>query len=376
MSPDKSRATGVLLANGEHLTADIIINNSDLVYAYNNLLPPTPYANNLTQREGSCSSISFYWALDRKVPQLSAHNVFLADEYKESFDAIFKRHLIPNEPSFYVNVPSRVDPAAAPKDKEAIVILVPVGNMLDSGDDKPAPTGTEKKIITGQQAANGDPTLLTKDPKKPGLSPSNTQDWEAMVALARRTILATIKARTGIDLAPHIVFESSNDPKTWRDRFNLDRGAILGLSHSFFNVLSFRPSTRARRGGFLDGKFGGGILGRVAEVLWPGGSIQGLYMVGASTHPGTGMPIVLAGSKLVAEQVLEDLGMEFPWRAAWAEGGERMVGKAGRTGHAIDTVEEPPVWTTELVVQLLLAVILLGLFYLLMARFGLSLGFR
>lgn len=346
------------------------------MYAYNNLLPPTPYAKNLTQREGSCSSISFYWALDRKVPALSAHNVFLADEYKESFDAIFKRHLIPNEPSFYVNVPSRVDPSAAPQDKEAIVILVPVGNMLDSGDDKPAPTGTETKIASGKQAPNGDATLLTKDPNKPGLSPSNTQDWPAMVALARRTILATIKARTGVDLAPHIVFEASNDPATWRDRFNLDRGAILGLSHSFFNVLSFRPSTRARRGGFLDGKFGGGVLGRVAEVLWPGGSIESLYMVGASTHPGTGMPICLAGSKLVAEQVLGDLGIAFPWRDAWTEGDERMLGKAGKTGHAIDTVEERPMWSTELVVQILLALFLSVVLYLFMSYLGYGLGSR
>jgi phytoene desaturase (3,4-didehydrolycopene-forming) len=32
-------ATGVQLASGETLTADVVVNNADLVYAYNNLLP-------------------------------------------------------------------------------------------------------------------------------------------------------------------------------------------------------------------------------------------------------------------------------------------------------------------------------------------------
>ena len=359
LSPDGSRATGILLANGERLEADVIINNSDLVYAYNNLMPPTPYAKSLSQRPGSCSSISFYWALDRKIEQLNTHNVFLADEYRESFDSIFKKHLIPNEPSFYVNVPSRIDPSAAPEGKDSMVILVPVGNLLDSPDQ---PTTGPNDVLRNSDARrnHGDSTKLTNDSKQAGISPANTQDWPAMVALARKTILSTIKARTGIDVAPHIVFEASNDPATWRDRFNLDRGAILGLSHSFFNVLSFRPSTRARRGGPLDGKFGGGILGRIAELVFSGGSIKGLYMVGASAHPGTGMPIVLAGGKLVAEQVLMDLGMEFPWRDAWSESEERMLGRADRTGYEIDRLHDRSVPSLLLSLLIGLVAILLA----------------
>ncbi|KAL1305965.1 hypothetical protein AAFC00_004102 [Neodothiora populina] len=128
---DGSHATGVTLANGEVMNADVVVNNADLVYSYNNLLPKTPYASSLSERPTSCSSISFYWALDRKIPQLDGHNIFLAEEYRESFDAIFKKHLIPDEPSFYVNVPSRPDPTAAPEGKDAIIVLVPVGHLHD-----------------------------------------------------------------------------------------------------------------------------------------------------------------------------------------------------------------------------------------------------
>lgn len=346
LSRDKRRATGVVLANGETLTADVVVNNTDLVYAYNNFLPPTPYAESLANRETSCSSISFYWALDRKLPELNAHNIFLADEYKESFDSIFKKNLIPNEPSFYVNIPSRPDPTAAPEGKEAVVVLVPVGHLLGEHESpKSAATATDKDI----QQSNTD-GKMTNSKSAEGIKPSETQDWPKMIALARKTILTTIAKRTGVDIEPLIVHEITNDPITWRESFNLDRGAILGLSHSFFNVLSFRPATRARRGGWFDGRLGGGVVGRIGELLFSGGSIERLYMVGASAHPGTGVPIVLAGGRLVAEQICQDLKVEIPWQTG--------PDKTERTG-ALDVVQTA--LTPEWLVYMLLALLVLAL---------------
>lgn len=110
----KPRATGVELANGEKLEADLVVVNADLVYAYNNLFPKedvkglASYAKKLATRRASCSSISFYWSFSRKVPELETHNIFLADEYKESFDAIFQRQSMPDDPSFV----SRLHPAS------------------------------------------------------------------------------------------------------------------------------------------------------------------------------------------------------------------------------------------------------------------------
>jgi phytoene desaturase (3,4-didehydrolycopene-forming) len=260
LSADGKRATGVTFQdpNRQPLSADLVICNADLTYAYNELLPTTSYGTSLSKRETSCSSISFYWALDRQFHELTPHNIFLAEDYQESFDSIFKKHLIPEEPSFYVNVPSRVDPSAAPEGCDSIVVLVPVGHLFDSKTD----------THRGAQS-----------------TPGVTQDWDTMVASARNTILKTIEARLNISLGPHIVDEVINTPPTWRTSFNLDRGAILGLSHSFFNVLSFRPKTKHP-------------------------SISDLYFVGASTHPGTGVPIVLAGAKLVTEQVLKYMKLE------------------------------------------------------------------
>lgn len=121
---------------------------------------------------------------------------------------------------------------------------------------------------------------------------------------ARAGVLATIEARTGLSLAPLITNEIVNTPYTWETKFNLSKGAILGLAHDFFNVLAFRPRTKAK-------------------------GLDNAYFVGASTHPGTGVPIVLAGAKITAEQILEET---FPrgTRAPWTTNEERNSGRMRR----------------------------------------------
>jgi phytoene desaturase (3,4-didehydrolycopene-forming) len=219
----------------EFIPADIVICNADLVYAYNNLLPTSSYASRLATRRQSCSSVSFYWSVSRKVPELQVHNIFLAKAYRESFDDIFHGVGVPEEPSFYVNVPSRIDPSAAPEGKDSIIVLVPVASK-------------------------------------------GSVDVDSL----RKHILSVIQHRTTTDLSSIIVDEVVNTPNTWESIFNLHQGSILGLSHSFFNVLSFRPRIRHD-------------------------SIKGLYFVGASTHPGTGVPVVLAGSGITVREIMQDL---------------------------------------------------------------------
>lgn len=282
LSSDGKTAKGVTLPSGETITADVTIINADLVYAYNNLLPNSSYAKTLASKPASCSSFSFYWALDRKIPELDTHNIFLADDYRESFDDIFNRQQLPTQPSFYLNVPSRVDPTAAPKGKDSIVVLVPCGHLLS-------------------------------DEEGSGLKP---QDWTEMLDRARSTVIGMIEKRTGVrNLKAAIVHEKVNTPESWRDEFNLDKGAILGLSHSFFNVLCFRPRNKHA-------------------------SIAGLYFSGASTHPGTGVPICLAGARITSEEVLQDSGERIPWgKGLQGIEDEGISGRTGEGGKRLDRVE-------------------------------------
>lgn len=344
ISEDGKTATGVTLDSGELLTADIVIINADLVYAYNNLFPSPQlpatekaslfspnlrssksYAKSLLKRASSCSSISFYWALSQKIPQLETHNIFLADSYQESFDSIFKRQSIPDEPSFYVNVPSRIDPSAAPPGCDSVIVLVPVGHLFKSRNDSSLPNEME---------ARGE------------LDIKSDQDWDKLIASTRNKILSTITARLALPptlLSSAIMHEKINTPRSWESTFNLSKGSILGLSHSFFNVLSFRPSIRHK-------------------------TLKGAYFVGASTHPGTGVPIVLSGAKMTAEAVFEDLGMKAPW-SGWedvvADGGVRQE----KGTRAIDRVQGHSGWSYLYGSILALLLATLGMWYQLFSRF-------
>lgn len=71
-------------------------------------------------------------------------------------------------------------------------------------------------------------------------------------------------------------------PVWWASRHNLAKGATHGLSHRLTQLAWFRPSSRHRR-------------------------YRNLYFVGASTHPGTGVPTVMVSGRLVAERIQAEL---------------------------------------------------------------------
>ncbi|BFZ58014.1 hypothetical protein PYCC9005_005072 [Savitreella phatthalungensis] len=250
---------GCELTDGTFVEADIVICNADLLYAYNELLPESSYGKSLDKKNLTSSSISFYWGLDRKVEGLNAHNIFLAEHYRESFDDIFKKLSLPKDPSFYVNVPSRIDKTAAPDGKDAVVVLVPVGWISDA-----------------------------KGP----------QDWPLMIARARAFVLETLSRQLGIeDFGSLITTERVSTPHDWAADFNLYKGAILGLSHDILQVLWFRPGTKHA-------------------------TLKNLYFVGASTQPGTGVPIVMCGAKLTATQILRDYKVAAPPSRSAVESGQ------------------------------------------------------
>lgn len=310
LSDDQKRATGVILESGETLNADVVLVNADLIYSYNNLLPESPYAAKLLTKPASCSSISFYWSMDREIPELSAHNIFLAEHYQESFDDIFNRQTMPDEPSFYVNVPSRIDPTAAPAGKDAIVVLLPVGHIKEAKGD----AGFDE----------------------------NHQDWPKLVETARQVVFDTIEKRTGVKgLRDMVVHEMINTPLTWKETFNLDRGSILGLSIDFWNALSFRPSTKHA-------------------------TVDNCYFVGASTHPGTGVPVCLAGAKVTTEQILTDKGIPFPWQKVLPS--DHAARKSGSKLDIIKRIDTHGMQPSELLAWALFLAISIFLFFTIMAK--------
>ncbi|MEJ2750688.1 MAG: phytoene desaturase family protein, partial [Anaerolineae bacterium] len=118
-----SEAKGVVLDDGRFLAADAIVANADLPYVYQNLLPPNGMAGRLDRKQYSCSTISFFWGVDKTYPSLAPHTLFLADDYKGNFDSIITDLALPQDPSLYIHVPTRLDPSLAPAEQDSIIAI-------------------------------------------------------------------------------------------------------------------------------------------------------------------------------------------------------------------------------------------------------------
>lgn len=239
------RAEGVTLEDGTFVRADVVIANADLPYVYASLLPDDGSAAKLARKKYTSSALMFYWGVKgEKSPELLHHNVFLADdEYKPSFDKIFKELTLPGTPSFYVNAPARTDSSFAPADGDALMVLVPVGHLDES----------------------------------------HPQDWAALRDRARHFVIERLEGLGVKDLRSRLLFEETMGPPEYLQALNLAKGSAFGLSHNFMQVGYLRPHNRHARYG-------------------------NLYFAGASTHPGTGLPIVLLSAKLTTERILKEQG--------------------------------------------------------------------
>lgn len=223
------------------------------MYAYNKLLPPTPYAKRLGENgQFTSSSISFYWGMKQRINQLDVHNIFLAKEYQASFDDIFKRHLLPEDPSFYVNVPSRIDPSG-----KLIYgiwsVTVPISLL--------AHLFVSVQLVKSITAAPENKDTLVVLMPISHIAPNNVDRIDELVKSARANIIKIIETRLKISNFEELIeTEIINDPRTWQSKFNLWKGSILGLSHNITQVLHMRPGTRSHL-------------------------FKNLYFVGASAHP-------------------------------------------------------------------------------------------
>lgn len=239
-----SQATGVTLDDGRHLAADVVVANADLPYVYNNLLPDQPLADEMRRKRYSCSTVSFFWGVDKPYEQLGPHTLFLADDYRENFTSIIRDLDLPQNPSLYIHAPARLDPAKAPQGQDTLIAIVPVGHLSENGE----------------------------------------QDWESLRDKAREAVFKRLSLLGITDLEAHLKFEVSYNPLSWRKRYNLMKGATHGLSHNLMQLGYFRPHNRHARYG-------------------------NLYFVGASTHPGTGVPTALVSARLASKRINEELGV-------------------------------------------------------------------
>ncbi len=133
-------------------------------------------------------------------------------------------------------------------------------NVLSKSEDSVAPEGCENIYILCPV-----PDLRFK------------QDWSDKNELAEN-IIKDLSERTGFDINKNLITKKILAPDDWAGAFNLYKGSGLGLAHDMNQVGAFRPKNKDEH-------------------------FSNLYYVGASTTPGTGLPMVIISSKLVTERI-------------------------------------------------------------------------
>lgn len=105
------------------------------------------------------------------------------------------------------------------------------------------------------------------------------KSWADRDEIADR-IIDDFSKRTNTNIRPHIVSRTIYTPEDWQSQYNLHRGSGLGLSHKMLQIGGFRPKNYDER-------------------------FRNVFYTGASTIPGTGLPMVIISSKLTAERILK-----------------------------------------------------------------------
>jgi phytoene desaturase len=107
-------------------------------------------------------------------------------------------------------------------------------------------------------------------------------DWTAEAARYRALALAALpKLGFPADIESRIRFEKCLTPSDWQSDLAIHLGATFNLSHNLGQLLHLRPHNR-----FED--------------------VDGLYLVGGGTHPGSGLPVIFEGARITADLVRED----------------------------------------------------------------------
>jgi len=121
-------------------------------------------------------------------------------------------------------------------------------------------------------------------------------DWKRERSAYREVALDQIE-RIGIrGVRDRIRFEKVLTPDDWQDDYEIFRGATFNLSHDLGQMLHKRPHNR-----FED--------------------IDGMYLVGGGTHPGSGLPVIYSSARITTRLLLEDLGIDAAPVGAAARGG-------------------------------------------------------
>jgi phytoene desaturase len=229
-------ATGVTLANGQEIQAEIVVSNADVAHLYSSMVAKQQQ-NWLTRIKLSTAHYSMglfvlYFGTTKQYPSVAHHTILIGERYRELLHDIFHKKVLADDFSLYLHRPTATDPSFAPMGCDSFYVLCPVPNLQAKLDWSVEGPKLRDKIVMAL-----DRTVL------PGLTAAITADFFMTPEHFKQDYLSVYGA--GFSVAP--LFRQS----AW-----------------------FRFHNKAE-------------------------GIENLYVVGAGTHPGAGLPGVLCSAKVI-----------------------------------------------------------------------------
>ena len=136
IAAERGRATGVRLASGERLAADIVVSNADPGHTYERLLARHPKRRWTARRlrRARWSMGLFVWHFGARGtramwPQVGHHTVLNGPRYRGLVEDIFRRGRLADDMSLYLHRPTVTDPSAAPAGDDSFYALSPVPHL-------------------------------------------------------------------------------------------------------------------------------------------------------------------------------------------------------------------------------------------------------
>jgi len=190
---------------GKYYT-DVVVCNSDVFTAYENILKDAPPPRRILKQERSSSALIFYWGIKKTFPQLDLHNILFSNHYKEEFAHLFETKDFHSDPTVYINITAREEARHAPEGCENWFVMI----------NAPGNVG---------------------------------QNWPEMIQQARQHVLKKISHNLGEDIEPLIETEEIlSPPRIEKDTLSHE-GSLYGTASNdrfaaFLRHPNFSPTIK------------------------------------------------------------------------------------------------------------------------------------
>lgn len=236
------RVQGIRLKDGSLHMADTIVSNGDVAQTYNSLIPAEHRPRNTDERyEKMRYSMSLF--------------VIYFGTKKRYLDSGLAHHNIILGPRYQGLLDDIFTNKVVAEDFSLYL------HMPSLTDDSLAPEGHESFYVLSPVPHLGSGT-----------------DWHTFAPIYRDRIMQFLEKNYLPDLQENLVTEHYIDPIHFRDTLNSQMGAAFSIEPILTQSAWFRPHNRSE-------------------------DFENLYIVGAGTHPGAGLPGVLSSAKIAGDLI-------------------------------------------------------------------------